>query len=152
MKKPPASDTSLSFAPDPNAVHVLAVGSSEGLPQLRRILGHTRWFLQQATTQADAVALLEHHASVVLISEATLPDGDWKTLLSFAQQLPVPPPLLVMAPHADECLWMDVLQSGGYNLLGLPLDPNEVFRSVSMAWLQLRQLANSRSRIRSASL
>jgi hypothetical protein len=33
---------------------------------------------------------------------------------------------------------MEVLNRGGYNLLAIPLDERELFRVVSMAWLNLR--------------
>jgi FixJ family two-component response regulator len=82
---------------------------------------------------------LEHHPSVVLITDAVLTDGDWKDLLAHASQQPLPPPLIVAANHADDRLWMEVLNSGGYNLLGKPFEEQEVFRVVSMAWLHGRK-------------
>ena len=78
---------------------------------------------------------------MVLLCEPDLPDGAWSDLLADTLRLPLPPPLIVVARHADESLWMDVLQRGGYNVLGMPFEEREAFRLVSMAWLNLRDRA-----------
>ncbi len=49
--------------------------------------------------------------------------------------------MIVSALHADNSLWMDVLNSGGYNVIGQPFEEQEVFRMVSMAWLHRRDRA-----------
>ena len=120
-------------------VSVLAITSPADLRSLERILGHTRWSLESASSLADVFRRLEHHNSVVLIADAVLVDGDWKDLLAHASRKPSPPPLIVAANHADDRLWMEVLNSGGYNLLGKPFEEQEVFRVVSMAWLHGRR-------------
>jgi DNA-binding NtrC family response regulator len=108
------------------------------MEELRRILGHSRWTLREAATLSTARILLDEQPGVVLICEAVLPDGDWKELLEHTLRLPLPPPLIVVARQADDYLWIEVLNSGGYNLLAIPLEEREVFRLVSMAWLHLR--------------
>jgi DNA-binding NtrC family response regulator len=117
------------------------VASPSGMDQLRRILGHSRWDLREAPTVSAAGALLHEQPGVVLMCEAVLPDGDWKELLRHTLRLPLPPPVIVVARQADDYLWMDVLNSGGYNLLAIPLDEREVFRLVSLAWRHLRDRA-----------
>jgi FixJ family two-component response regulator len=93
------------------------------------------------------MAALDEQPAVVLICEAVLPDGSWRELLDHTLRLPLPPPLIVVAPHADDRLWMDVLNCGGYNLLAIPLEEREVFRLVSMAWRHLRDRAQRRVRM-----
>ena len=135
LRKPPASDDSIAGG---GAVQVLAAASGFGMEELRRILAHSRWTLREAATLAAARTLLAEQPAVVLICEALLPDGNWKHLLDYALQLPLSPPLIVVARQADDYLWMEVLNRGGYNLLAIPLDERELFRVVSMAWLNLR--------------
>ena len=127
------------------AVQVLAAASPSGREELRRILGHSRWTLREAATLAGARALLDEEPCVVVICEALLADGNWRQLLDYTMELPMPPPLIVVARAADDYLWMEVLNRGGYNLLAIPIDEREVFRTVSMAWMNLRDRAGRQS-------
>ena len=115
-------------------VIVLAVGSERAVQELRRILGHSRWTLLEADSVAQAAAILRERPSVVLICEAVLADGTWKELLDHTLAFDPPPPLMVTATHADDRLWMEVLNCGGYNVLAQPLNERELFDSVSLAW------------------
>ncbi len=124
-------------------VTVLVVASKTVLEQLRQILTHTRWNMSAASTVAESTEFLRRQASVVLVCQVVLPDGNWRDLLTHTLRLSVPPPLVVVAPHADERLWMEVLNCGGYNLLGQPLRDSEVFQVISHAWMHLRTLASS---------
>lgn len=112
-------------------VTVLAVGCAN---QLRRILGHSRWTLLEAATVREALGHLHERAAVVVICEAALPDGTWRDLLNHTLRFPLPPPVIVAASHADDRLWMEVLNGGAYNLLGKPFEDRELFWMVSMAW------------------
>ena len=135
MRRP---DLPADAVPAGDRVTVLAVASEHGLAQLRRIIGHSRWTLLEAPTVAEAVASLREQSSVVLICEAVLPDGIWRDMLHYAERLEPPPPVIVAASHADDFLWMEVLNRGGYNVLAMPFDDQEVFRVVSLAWLHSR--------------
>ena len=42
--------------------------------------------------------------------------------------------VLSMSRLADEALWAEVLNLGGYDLLASPFDPIEVDRVVTLAW------------------
>jgi len=115
-------------------VTVLAVAPEADRAALRRILEHSRWTLVEASTIAEALATLQERVSVVLICEAELPDGTWAELLKHSQDLPAPPPVIVTARQADDDFWMQVLNHGGYNVLGKPFSEREVFEMVSVAW------------------
>ncbi len=70
----------------------------------------------------------------VVISEGCLSDGHcWKDLLLKLQKMEYPPPLIVADRLADERLWAEVLNLGGYDLLVTPFDAKEVFHAVSTA-------------------
>jgi DNA-binding NtrC family response regulator len=129
-------------ASERDRVTVLAVAPPASLVQLRRIIGHSRWHLLEAATVAEAAGLMHAHSAVVLICEATLPDGSWREVLDHTLQLPLPPPVIVAAHHADDYLWTEVLNRGAYNLLGEPFDERELFRLVSSAWLYRRAAAH----------
>ena len=115
-------------------VTVLAVAPEPERAELRRMLEHTRWTLLEASTVEEAAATLRDRFSVVLLCESVLPDGTWIELLRLVQALSSPPPVIVTARHADNDLWMQVLNLGGYNVLGRPFAPKDVFEMVSVAW------------------
>ena len=81
----------------------------------------------------------------VVICEARLPDGGWKDILEDLSLLPDPPPLIVTSRFADEHLWAEVLNLGGYDVLLKPFDRQEVFRIVTGA-LRSRQREITRRR------
>ena len=115
------------------------MASSRSLEVLRQIIGHSRWTLLEANTLAEASAILGEDAGVVVLCESGLPDGTWRELLDHTTGLPQPPPLIVAASHADDYLWMEVLNSGGYNVIAKPFEEQEVFQVLSMAWLHRRE-------------
>ena len=112
--------------------------------RLRGIFQRTKWSIQQAHTCAEAMDLLAHEPRAVVVCEATLEDGDWKKLLSTLMSLPRPPKVIVTSCDADDALWTDVLNSGGYDVLPRPFDRSEVARVVSLAWLQWRTEGETR--------
>ena len=126
-------------------VTVLAVAPESDRAALRRILEHSRWTLMEASTVAEAAATLRERLSVVLICDAILPDGTWIELLKHAQNLPAPPPVIVTSRQADDSFWMQVLNCGGYNVLGKPFSEREVFEMVSVAWRHRKDRRQARA-------
>ena len=101
---------------------------------LEIIFGQSDWRLQFAETFQEAQTHLRTSLVRVVISEGTLPDGrTWKDLLGELQELPNPLPLIVADRLADERLWAEVLNLGGYDLLMKPFDAREVLHAVTTA-------------------
>lgn len=69
----------------------------------------------------------------VVICERDLPDGDWKVILSAVKRLEKAPLLIVCSRLADEFLWAEVLNLGGWDVLAKPFDAREVTWSVGLA-------------------
>ncbi len=69
----------------------------------------------------------------VVVCERYLPDGNWKLLLDKVGELAHPPRVIVTSRLADERLWAEVLNLGGYDVLATPFDADEVQRVVSYA-------------------
>jgi DNA-binding NtrC family response regulator len=121
-------------------VKVLLISPSESdAVALRRFLSHTAWSLEVAGTLADALAKLEANAAPVIFCAQTVPDGTWQDALAMTSVLPYRPNVIVLSTQPDDKLWMEVLDSGAYDLLGKPLKADEVFRIISLAWLQWKQ-------------
>jgi DNA-binding response OmpR family regulator len=101
---------------------------------LRHILHHSDWDITHVETVGAARKHLSRHAAAVILCERDLPDGSWSDILSTTSQMEQAPLLLVISRHADDALWAEVLNIGGYDVLLKPFDKGEVARVVGMAW------------------
>jgi DNA-binding response OmpR family regulator len=70
----------------------------------------------------------------VLLCERDHADGNWEDILNATARLPAPPNLIVFSRLADESLWAQVLNLGGFDVLTTPFEPEEVLRVVFAAW------------------
>ena len=118
-----------------STVTVLALlRSREDQVSLREIFRHSNWNLHFVETIAKARPLIDELPADVVISDSRLPDGRWQDVMCELRRRPVEPPLLVASRLANEGIWAEVLNQGGYEVLAIPFKPREVFRSVSLAW------------------
>jgi DNA-binding response OmpR family regulator len=134
------------WKPD-DVLEVLLVSS---LPEthlsLRQIFDHSNWILHQVSTCREGLAYLRDNNSAVVICERDLPDGDWRLMLSTFDSLPMRPNLIVTSRLADDELWAEVLNLGGYDILAQPFEMQEVLREVFLAWhAQKRRAQESES-------
>jgi DNA-binding response OmpR family regulator len=117
---------------------------------LHEILRHSDWRQHEARTKLEAFDFLRDNPTPVVICESELPDGTWKDVLAQLALLKYPPMLVVTSRLADERLWSEVLNLGGYNVLAKPLNAREVMHVVGLAgllwksqWGQLQECARS---------
>jgi DNA-binding response OmpR family regulator len=134
---PPAQDR-VTGAAEPDAekrIEILAVGQSEAdLGSLRSIFGHSNWSLFTTQTIAETVTFLQRHFVPVVVCEDHLADGSWKELWTALAVSGRTPHLIVSAPLADDQLWAEVLNLGGYDVLAKPFRPKEMFQVLGLAW------------------
>lgn len=81
----------------------------------------------------EALRCLHAVEPAVIACDDHLPDGSWRDILARISEVQEAPPLIVMARHADERLWAEVLNLGGYDVLAKPLERTEVHRVMRMA-------------------
>ena len=67
------------------------------------------------------------------MTTAHLPKWPWKRVLQDLRRMSVPPQLVVTSPLADDALWAEVLNWGGYDVLAEPFERNEVERVIASA-------------------
>ncbi len=102
---------------------------------LARIFGQFGPEMCSTCTVADALSILQTEAVAVVVAESSLPDGrSWKHLLEAIGTRRDSPRLIVTSLLADEHLWAEVLNLGGYDVLTKPFDSQEVSRVVSLAF------------------
>ena len=61
-----------------------------------------------------------------VLCEQALPDGTWRDILEFISHTNEQPPLIVTSMLADDHLWAEVLNLGGYDVLVKPFHEQEV--------------------------
>ncbi|MBZ5581799.1 MAG: response regulator [Acidobacteriia bacterium] len=118
----------------------LIVGSTEtDCALLQRLLGGIMPAMIAASDSRQALAAIPRTEIQVVICERDLPDGSWRDILRAIHMRPDPPSLIVTSRLADERLWAEVLNEGGYDVLAQPFDAQEVRRTAVLArdrWLR----------------
>ena len=113
---------------------ILVSPYQDDLTSLNNILKSNHWRVQRARSFEESQQLLgDLHRPAVVACERDLPDGNWKDVFQFIENLRNPPPLVVVSRQADESLWAEVLNVGGYDVLAKPFEENEVQRVLTMA-------------------
>jgi DNA-binding NtrC family response regulator len=102
--------------------------------ELRRILAHSKWKLRVRTACREALAFLRHNRVPVVICDGELTASNWRRMLQEGAGLPDAPSVIVSSRLADERLWAEVLNLGGYDVLCTPFDAGEVMRVCWLAW------------------
>jgi DNA-binding NtrC family response regulator len=117
---------------------------------LIHILRPQGWAVDTARTCAEAMRSLEVEQAPVVITESRLADGTWKTLQNHLMHMEVPPKLIVTSRLADERLWAEVLNLGGFDVLAQPFNAGETLRCIGSAcrhwheeWLKAQAAAEN---------
>jgi DNA-binding response OmpR family regulator len=85
-----------------------------------------RRLLVHAGTCRKAISFLCTDPVPVVFCERDLPDGTWRDILRHTSELVNPPALIVTSSMADERLWAEVLNLGGFDVLAQPFSEPEV--------------------------
>ena|SRR5882762_4937604 len=118
-----------------DVIQVLALLPSEGDRQsLRAIFIHSNWRLQFAVTLNELRESLKSSQLGVVITDAYLSDCGWKAVLETADRMEGQPSVIVSSRLADDRLWAEVLNLGGFDVLVMPFEQGEVLRCVVLAW------------------
>jgi len=121
--------------PSPENIPILIVSpNKDDHSAVCKILKHGDWKIVRASSIDDARERLKSGQFAVVICERDLPDGNWRDVLSGVAEAENPPAVLVVSRFADESLWADVLNQGGYDVLPKPFDRAEFTRIIGMAW------------------
>jgi DNA-binding response OmpR family regulator len=91
------------------------------------------WRLFEACNRKKAMSYLEQHRVQVVVADCGVPGWNWKNILQDLRRLAPAPQLVVSSRTADDCLWSEVLNLGGYDVLARPLERDELERVVAGA-------------------
>jgi DNA-binding response OmpR family regulator len=116
------------------SVSALLVGGYEDERSLlREVFRECGWRLFEAPDRRRATQCLRRHPVQVVIAKSDMPDGSWQEMLDHLRCLVRPPLLIVTSRTADEHLWAEVLNLGGYDVLAEPFERDEMVRVVASA-------------------
>jgi len=125
-----------TLGPD-RKVRILSVSSAEDdHAALFHILDELPFVVTAARTCGEAVTALIREQFGIILCECSLPDGNWLELLNQVSAAGEKPLLIVTSRLADESLWAEVLNLGGYDLLAKPFSRQEVRYVLTSAWVQ----------------
>ncbi len=101
--------------------------------RLRQILSESNWRPHEVSSCGEASVLLDDRDFPVVLCERCPTDGNWKDLLEVTAILRVPPSLVVFSRLADEALWAEALNPGGFDVVWMPFEPEKALRATFAA-------------------
>lgn len=123
-------DPARSGVPGDECLTILSISPfEEDHARLQGIVGRVSKVVA-AQSFSTAKRLLVSPNVFLVICERDSPPTTWIECLDYIQSLPTPPFLIVTSRLADERLWAEVLNLGGWDVLAKPFDDREVLRTV----------------------
>jgi DNA-binding NtrC family response regulator len=112
----------------------LLVGEhEEGLLLLHEVFRDAGWLLLEARDRRKALEYIDRHTVQVVIASCDVNEWSWQNVLDNLRRRDPAPQLIVTCRTADEQLWSEVLNCGGYDVLPQPFQRDEIERVVASA-------------------
>ena len=105
----------------------------EGRRLLHEVFRDAGWLLLEASDREKALECIDSQPVQVVIASCDAGGWSWKKLLDNLRRRKHPPQLIVTSRTADEQLWSEVLNCGGYDVLPQPFQRDEIERVVASA-------------------
>ena len=111
---------------------------------LREILHGLNWRIHEAQGAREVAQFLSERRVPVILCHCSFADGNWRDLVACISDLPCPPRLVVTSELADDFLWAEVLNLGGFDVLAQPFRESEVVKTLTSAFRQWAEEAARR--------
>ncbi len=108
-------------------------GHRDDARRLTQMLQSLPVVLDHADSLQQARTRLGRNDYQVVLTEATLPDGNWLDALHLAREYPRPLEVIVTDAQADARFWTEALNLGAYDMLAQPFYEPEVRRILNNA-------------------
>jgi len=124
-----------------NDLSALLVGKYDADASLiHEVFQKLGWRLFEAANRRLAIKYLAREPLQVVIAKTDVPNWNWRHVLNDLQGMANPPQLIVTSRTADESLWAEVLNIGGYDVMALPFERFEVERVTASAYRHFQSL------------
>lgn len=113
---------------------------------LERIFLSAGWRFHHATDCRSAFRLIEEFDIPVVICDTQFGQCCWRDLHAQAAKSPTAPAVIVASRAADDFLWAEVLNVGGFDVLAKPFEKQEVLWAARTAWEEWQVRRHGRAR------
>jgi DNA-binding response OmpR family regulator len=120
-------------SPEDSVCALLLGEHDDGRLLIQQVFRDAGWRLLEACDRKKAQQHLNQDPIHVVIARCEAPGWDWKQVLRNLRRRAHPPQLIVTSRTADEHLWSEVLNCGGYDVLLEPFRRDEIERVVASA-------------------
>jgi DNA-binding NtrC family response regulator len=128
----PARETSA----EQSITALLICGYDSGHQLLREVFRGLGWRLLEVGDSRSAPACLHQDLVHVVIASSDPGRANWKEILEHVSGIKPSPIVIVTSRVADDYLWAEVLNMGGFDVLAQPFDRTEVERVLASACRQ----------------
>lgn len=133
LRSPSSGIQAERATPKSQRLSVLAVTSNPAImQQLRDLSARHHWRLQEASTLREVWAILHGQSFGVIVTDARLPGGGWREVLSEAESVTVPPALVVLE-SPEICERLDPGEQDDVELVHGPIVAAELEQAVIAA-------------------
>jgi DNA-binding NtrC family response regulator len=117
---------------------LLVSASADDACVFRQLVDAARWMVVNVSDLSGACAVLEKRYPKLVVCDADIDGpGSWRDLLKLRGD-PLSFAVVVASRNADDALWAEVLNLGGFDLLQKPFNAEGVHHALS-SWLASRQ-------------
>ena len=125
---------------------MLTIGlSAQDSDHAQAILTPRGWALREISGYLPLAEQLRRHRFVAVLCESELIDGTWRDVLEEMSTQAPAPPLIVTSFLADASLWAEVLNRGGFDVVRVPFEEEELARVATLASAEIRPTSADRS-------
>ena len=124
---------------------MLTIGlTAEDRGRAQEILAPRGWSIREIKGCLPLAEQLRRNRFAAVICESELIDGNWRDVLEELMAQAAAPPLIVTSFLADAPLWAEVLNRGGFDVVRVPFDAEELARVVTLACEENRPVGAGR--------
>ncbi len=107
--------------PDHSSWTILLVQLTDGdCAALRQALANSNYQLYEAADCREACSFLASNHAPVIVCGCHPASSEWREFAQYIAGLPEPPVFVAASRLADDSLWAEVLNQGGFDLLASP--------------------------------
>ncbi len=117
---------------------VLLSANPEVRITFRRIFDDSGWSIRESKAIVRLADAIDSAWMGVLLTDYTLPDGNWRTAMAVAKKVAFACETVVTSRIADERMWAEVLNLGAFDLIPQPIDPADALGLCTGAWRRVK--------------